>query len=124
MCDIYQNDPVDIKFENAVRILDFMVNNGFLIAYFTGGEPALHPNIVEIINYADKHGLVTSMTTNGTIRPDILQNLSKVGLHTLSVSIDSWKPDVCEKMRGSKGIQEKVQKTIALATCDLVQIAW
>lgn len=115
MCDIYRNKPSDVGFDEAIKILDFMANNGFLVAYFTGGEPSLHPSVVEIVEYANKLGLLTSMTTNGTIRPEILKELSKAGLHTLSVSVDTWDSEVCEKIRSFSGIQERYKRAIALA---------
>lgn len=115
MCDIHRNKPSEISLDDAIKILDFMASSGFLVAYFTGGEPALHPNIVEIVKHADKLGLITSLTTNGTISPETLEALSKAGLHTLSVSVDSWDPDICEKIRGFRNIQDSYKKTIALA---------
>lgn len=115
MCDIYQNKPVDIKLSEAAQIIDFMVENDFLIAYFTGGEPSLHPDIVKIVKYASSKGLLTSLTTNGTIHTETLKKLSKAGLRTLSVSIDSWDPKLCETIRGFKGIQKRITETVTLA---------
>jgi len=115
MCDIHRRKPLDIGFDEANKILDFMANNGFLIAYFTGGEPSLHPNIIEIVKHADDLGMIASLTTNGTIHPETLKGLSKAGLRTLSVSVDSWNSEFCEKTRGFRGIQEGCKRTIALA---------
>lgn len=115
MCDIYRNEPTDVGLDEAIKILDFMANNGFLVAYFTGGEPSLHPNVVKIVKYADKHDLITSLTTNGTIRPEKLKELKKAGLHTLSVSVDSWDSEICEKVKGFRGIQERYKRTISFA---------
>jgi MoaA/NifB/PqqE/SkfB family radical SAM enzyme len=115
MCDIYQNKPVDIEFSKATQILDFMAENGFLIAYFTGGEPSLHPDIVKMVKYANTRGLFTSLTTNGTISSETLKELSRAGLQTLSVSVDSWDSALCEAIRNFKGIQERVKKTVTLA---------
>lgn len=115
MCDIHRSKPSDIGFDDAIKILDFMANNGFLIAYFTGGEPSLHPNVIEIVKHANKLGLLTSLTTNGTIIPKTLEDLSEAGLHTLSVSVDSWDLEFCEKTRGFRGIQERHQRAIELA---------
>jgi MoaA/NifB/PqqE/SkfB family radical SAM enzyme len=115
MCDIHRNKPSEIALNDAIRVLDFMANNGFLIAYFTGGEPALHPNVVEIVNYADELGMLTSITTNGTILPKTLEKLYKAGLHTLSVSVDFWDPEFCEKTRGFKDIHDRCKETIKFA---------
>lgn len=115
MCDIYLGNYFDIPFSEAARILDFMAKNKFIVAYFTGGEPSLHPRLVDIVNYAVKCGLLTSLTTNGTIPQKTLKALHKVGLQSISVSLDSWDPQICEKIRGFRGILQKQEETIKLA---------
>lgn len=112
MCDIYKKSPSVISLKDAMQILDFLSQNKFLIVYFTGGEPTLHPDIVEIIKYANDLGLVTSMTTNGTASRDLIAKLKESGLYLLSVSIDHWDADVCEKIRQHKGIKLKQIETI------------
>ena len=115
MCNIYENEPVDMRYPDIVKILDFMAANKFLIAYFTGGEPTMHPDLTKTVEYADKLGLVTSLTTNGTIPTDMLQQLKEAGLHTLSISIDSWDPTIAEKVRGHRRILQKQEKTFEIA---------
>jgi len=114
MCDIHKKQPVSISLEDAMKILDFLAENEFLIVYFTGGEPTLHPNVVEIVEYADKLNLVTAMTTNGTVAPEVIKRLKKAGLFVLSVSIDHWNDEISEKVRRHKGIKQKQERTIAM----------
>ena len=77
MCDMHKKKPESISLEDAQKVLDFLIQHKFLVVYFTGGEPTLHPNIIDIVEYADKLGLVTTMTTNGTANPDLLLQLKK-----------------------------------------------
>jgi len=112
MCDIYKKPPTLISLKDAMDVLDFLSQNKFLIVYFTGGEPTLHPDVVEIIRYADSLGLVTSMTTNGTASRDLIMKLKESGLYLLSVSIDHWDADICEKIRQHKNIKLKQEATI------------
>lgn len=107
MCNIYDNEPVDIKYSDMTRILDFMAANKFLIAYFTGGEPSLHPDLSRIVKYADSLGLITSLTTNGTISASSLEELKKAGLYALSISVDSWDPAISETIKRHEGISKK-----------------
>jgi MoaA/NifB/PqqE/SkfB family radical SAM enzyme len=107
MCNMYENEPVDMRYSDVVKVLDFMAENKFLLVYFTGGEPSLHPDLVRMVRYADKLGLITSLTTNGTISAGTLQELKEAGLNTLSISIDSWDPAVAENVRKHRGILEK-----------------
>lgn len=112
MCDIYKTPPRFISLKNAMKVLDFLSQNKFLIVYFTGGEPTLHPNVVDIVSYANQLGLVTAMTTNGTAPRDMIIRLKESGLFLLSVSLDHWEADFCEKIRGHKDIKTKQEKTI------------
>jgi len=112
MCDIYKKPPKFISMKNAMKVLDFLSQNKFLVVYFTGGEPTLHPNLVDIVRYANNLGLVTAMTTNGTASRDIIVRLKESGLFLLSVSLDHWDADLCEKIRGHKDIKTKQEEAI------------
>lgn len=115
MCDIRKNKPMNMRYSDITRTLNFMAENKFLIAYFTGGEPSLHPNLVEAVRYADRLGLVTSLTTNGTISPDMLEDLKEAGLYALSISIDSWDPAIGEEVRRHRGILQKQKRSFEIA---------
>ena len=112
MCDIYKRPPSFMSMKNAMKVLDFLSQNKFLIVYFTGGEPTLHPNIVEMVRYANSLGLVTAMTTNGTASRDLIMRLKESGLFLLSVSLDHWDASLCEKIRRHKDIKTKQEETI------------
>ena len=112
MCDIHRREPQQISIEDAKNVLDFLAKNKFLVVYFTGGEPTLHPGVIEIVNYANRLGLVTTMTTNGTVSKELLLELKKAGLYLLSVSLDHWDATVCEKIRNHKDIMTKQVETL------------
>ncbi len=55
-----------------------------------GGEPILHPQIVELIEFISSLGMKSVMLTNGVaLNDDILKKLKKAGLFGLSFHIDS-----------------------------------
>lgn len=112
MCDMHKNKPEYINLSEAKKVLKFLQKNKFLIAYFTGGEPTLHPNIIEIVEYASKLGILSTMTSNGTLTKTLLQRLKKAGLYLLSVSLDHWDPYICENLRNHKNIFSKQLDTI------------
>jgi len=115
MCDMWKLHPQSISLEDGMKIIDFLDKHRFLLVYFTGGEPSLHPNLIDFVDYANKLGLVTSLTTNGTMNPKMLEELAEAGLHTLSVSLDHWDPKICEDIRRHKNIQQKELKLISRA---------
>ena len=112
MCDMHKREPQQISLENAKKVIDFLSKNKFLIVYFTGGEPTLHPDVVEIVKYANTLGLVATMTTNGTASKELLMELKKAGLYLLSVSLDHWNASLCEKIRNHNNIFVKQTETL------------
>jgi MoaA/NifB/PqqE/SkfB family radical SAM enzyme len=71
-----------------------------------GGEPLLHPQIGEVVEYAGRHAEV-SLTTNGFLISDaIIDRLNRAGLGNLQVSIDRLTPD-------ATGYIQKCLKTVA-----------
>lgn len=101
--------------QDTKRVLDFLHRSGFLVVYFTGGEPTLHPHITEIVGYANELGFITSLTTNGTSSEGTIRRLKEAGLHLLSVSLDHWDDGVCEKIRGVRGIKQKEEEILTCA---------
>ena len=55
-------------------ILAFRDKFGFNDVHFTGGEPSIHPRIVEYVSLAKQHGFTVKMTTNAQ---------ASVSMHTL-----------------------------------------
>jgi MoaA/NifB/PqqE/SkfB family radical SAM enzyme len=107
MCNMHALDPAYVGLRDAQRALDFLYENKFMVVYFTGGEPTLHPDLVSFVRYASRLGLVTSMTTNGTSPTATITRLKKAGLDVLSVSLDHWTDGVCETIRCHSGIKAK-----------------
>ena len=78
----------------------------------TGGEPLLHRDFFEIMNYAHAAGFSWGMTTNGTlITPEIAHRLEEAGMSTVSVSVDGLK-ETHEWFRQSPGSYEKTMAGI------------
>ena len=115
MCGMHENPQEFMPLENVEKVLKFLSENRFLIVYFTGGEPTLHPQIAEAVEKADRLKLATTLTTNGNLKPEKIEELKEAGLRVLSVSLDHWKPEICEKIRGVKGIMERQVEAIAYA---------
>lgn len=62
--------------------------DGILVC-FTGGEPLLHPDFFEIINYADGLGFKWGMTTNATLIDAVAaEKIADAHMNSVSYSID------------------------------------
>lgn len=113
-CNIWASKPLDMKLQDVTFAIDMLAKNGFSVIYFTGGETGLYPHIAEALSYAKKKGMVTSITTNGTISEDNLMKLRK-DLDILSVSVDHYDESLWDNAKHVAGISKKAKETIRTA---------
>jgi cyclic pyranopterin phosphate synthase len=66
---------------------------------FTGGEPLLRKDLVDIIQSVPEM-MESSITTNGTLLADRVHDLKDAGLSRVNVSIDSLNPETYRKITG------------------------
>jgi radical SAM protein with 4Fe4S-binding SPASM domain len=74
------------------------------LVILSGGEPLLRKDIFELIRYGRERGLKMAMGSNGTlIDDDIARKLKNAGITTVSISLDSSKPELHDEFRGVTG---------------------
>ena len=77
---------------------------GAAYVVFSGGEPLLRKDIVELVSYAHRKGLITRINTNGLLfTPENTKRLKEAGLTQAGVSIDDPDPEVHDRLRGLPG---------------------
>ena len=113
-CNIWASKPIDLSLDDIKFAVDVLAKNGFSFIYFTGGETGLYACLAEALAYTKKKGLVTSITTNGTINPEVLAEISK-NLDVLSVSVDHYNTQLWDEAKHVVGLSKKAKKTINLA---------
>jgi len=59
-------NPFPVTFGRVARVLREQAERGVESVHFTGGEPTIHPQFVEILQLAKKLGMRTSIGTIGT----------------------------------------------------------
>ncbi len=80
---------------------------------FTGGEPLLRQDLLELIEHARKKQLVPKINTNGILLDlGMIRNLKQAGLIWCSVSIDSHQPERHDELRRYKGCFKKAVEGI------------
>ena len=81
---------------------------------FTGGEPLLNKNIVEITERASDGCAVKLFTTGCTLTKELAADLKKAGLFSVSVSLDHWRKEDHDRVRGYAGAYEAALKAIEI----------
>jgi MoaA/NifB/PqqE/SkfB family radical SAM enzyme len=97
------------------RALPIMRRNRFRYMTFQGGEPLVHPQIVQLVGRATDAGIHCGLITNGWFLSRDLEALTRAGLKRLSISIDSDDMDEHEKNRGLLGLANRIRDSIMQA---------
>jgi GTP 3',8-cyclase len=66
---------------------------------FTGGEPLLRQDLLEIVRSVPA-GMESSLTTNGILLADLASGLKEAGLRRVNISLDSLNPETYKKITG------------------------
>jgi len=112
-CDISDRsyEKKDMKKEDAFGIIDAAHRLGVSVLGITGGEPFLHKDIFEIIDYANSKEMKVSLTSNGLLIKENTEKILKSKIKCISVSIDGLER-THEYLRGSAGSYKKVLEGI------------
>jgi MoaA/NifB/PqqE/SkfB family radical SAM enzyme len=82
---------------------------GVRFVTFMGGEPLLHPRLLEMAREATAQGVQPTLVTNGWLLPPKVEALADAGVSTLFISIDSPDPAVHERNRGLRGVCARIR---------------
>jgi cyclic pyranopterin phosphate synthase len=77
--------------EDILRIIEAAASLGIKKIRYTGGEPLVYKDIVELIRDTYKISKIeeVSITTNGIMLADMLDDLIKAGLRRVNISLDT-----------------------------------
>jgi radical SAM protein with 4Fe4S-binding SPASM domain len=70
------------------KIIDKLVNAEIYSIFFTGGEPFIRKDLIEILKYAVDNGMNVTVSTNGSlITREVAERLNKIGVDEVQVSL-------------------------------------
>ncbi|MGA7543779.1 MAG: GTP 3',8-cyclase MoaA, partial [Nitrososphaeraceae archaeon] len=103
--DWFEQDNI-LSYEEIIRLVTIFVGLGIEKIRVTGGEPTIRPNIESLIEALSKiNGIKSiSMTTNGLLLQDKLQQLRDVGLGSVNISLDTFRTDRIKSICGVDGV--------------------
>ncbi|MDV0447028.1 putative mycofactocin radical SAM maturase MftC [Methanosarcinaceae archaeon Ag5] len=93
----------ELTTEEGKALIDDLAEFGSPVMLFSGGEPLLRKDLVELAKYAKEKGMRAVISTNGTlITKEKAKQLKEVGLSYVGISFDGME-DVNDLFRGHKG---------------------
>jgi len=97
-----RNDLPQMSLQLAKKVLQELAKNKvYSVKLNWRGEPALHPNLPEIVSYAKKAGIKeVQINTNGfAFQEQKIRDLIKAGIDRVIFSIDATTPELYAKIR-------------------------
>jgi radical SAM protein with 4Fe4S-binding SPASM domain len=102
------------------KIIDTLWNNGIPQIIFTGGEPTLCDDLIELVDYARE--FVTGLITDGRKLKNIAGDLHRVSLDYIQVSMESHLPVIHDKMVGVNGAWKETTDGIKAALSNHLEV--
>lgn len=102
----------ELNHEQSLAMIDDLADFGVPVLLFSGGEPLVHPRLVEYAQYAVSKGMRAVISTNGTlITEEKAQILKEIGLSYVGISLDGLE-ETHDMFRGVKGAFKKAMNAI------------
>ena len=113
MCEMWKakDDPMQVstaQWKSFIGSLDGLLD-GPRELVFSGGEPLLRKDILELIKFGTEKGFKTLIPSNGyLIDEDMAKRIADSGLQETFVSLDSINAKTHDFLRGTDGAHKKV----------------
>jgi PqqA peptide cyclase len=113
----YCSNPLELTKRSAElatadwhRVLDEAADLGVLQSHFSGGEPLLRRDLVELVGHASSLGMYTNLVTSaiGLSRPRA-HALREAGLDHVQVSIQADEPVLSDRLAGISSFDKKIE---------------
>jgi len=91
-----------LSFEEIATLTGYFVDLGVDRVRLTGGEPLLRRDLPRLIRLLSQNRGISeiALTTNGVLLADQAQELYDAGLHRVTVSLDTLRPDRFRRLTG------------------------
>ncbi|HEY6669947.1 MAG TPA: radical SAM protein, partial [Methyloceanibacter sp.] len=100
-----------VERDGALEAIDILYRQAVRYLVLTGGEPMLHPDLLEIVQRASDLGMKVLLVTNaGLLKPHRIRELAAAGLSSFIISIDAADAETHERNRGLPGVCERIRE--------------
>jgi GTP 3',8-cyclase len=105
-----------LSVEEIIRVVETAAQGGVRRVRLTGGEPLVHPHIVEVVRRIASTPSIEeiSLTTNAMLLERLAQPLAEAGLKRVNISLDSLDADIFRRITRGGDIN-RVWRGIAAA---------
>lgn len=106
-------DERELATEEAIALIDQLAEAGLLVLAFSGGEPMLRRDWHVLVERAVQRGLCVNIGTNGSsVTEGTADRLQAIRVSSVTVSLDSHRPEVHDHFRQYRGLYPKTVRAI------------
>jgi radical SAM protein with 4Fe4S-binding SPASM domain len=99
--------PQELSTQEGKALIDDLAGFGVPVLLFSGGEPLVRPDLLELAAHASERGIRAVVSTNGTlITPHMALGLKAANIAYVGVSLDGLR-EINDRFRGKKGAFEE-----------------
>lgn len=105
----------ELTYEEHCRILDEISQAGCLWLLYTGGEPFLRTDFLDIYTYAKRKGMLITLFTNGILMtPRIVDHLAESRPFSIEITLYGYSKETYERITRVEGSYERCMRGIRL----------
>lgn len=105
----------DLSTEECFSVIDQLADAGLMVLAFSGGEPLIRDDWHQLASHAKSRGLVVNIGTNGSLIDESkADKVKKIGVNSVTVSIDSHRAALHDKFRKFEGLFEHAIRAVKL----------
>ncbi len=112
------NELTGIQWKNLLGEMDKI---GVFESRFTGGEPTLHPDFLEILDYAIAKDFYVSLATNGVWKKELLKEICSRKIDDFIVSLDGPK-EINDYLREGGSFERTLETIKALKNAGMKKV--
>jgi radical SAM protein with 4Fe4S-binding SPASM domain len=114
---------LELSLNEMKSIIDQLRTLGVNCINLSGGEPTLHPDLLEIITYASNKQMKVNVNTSGSFDSKFAESLVASGMDSINFSLDFCDEKKHDEFRGYIGLYDRVLANIkALKSKVLVNV--
>lgn len=116
---LLKHDPLELNKEEAFKLLEDIKGFGEPMPHIvlTGGDPLKHPYVFDILQRGTDLGIGMSLSPSATksLTPAVFARMKKVGVQTISLSLDGATAQSHDAFRGVPGCFDDTMRAAALS---------
>lgn len=103
----------DLTTDEALAVIDQLADAGVMVLAFSGGEPMMRRDWAVLVRKAVTRGLSVNVGTNGsTVTERRADQLRSLGVRSVTVSLDSHRPEMHDHFRQFRGLYDRTLTAI------------